>query len=103
LHSSGGVRIGRLCHGTAAVEAPRNFHFNKYELSVLRSEDSERQYIRNFMCHSYSGTMQKGAECVTKITKIIAGGTILYGSNGKVSNGEVMGRVQVPNLRRSER
>jgi hypothetical protein len=46
---------------------------------------------------------KKGQNVLPKTTKIIAGGMILYGANGKVSNGEVMGRVQVPNLRRSER
>jgi hypothetical protein len=29
------------------------------------------------MCHGYFGRMQKEAECVTKIAKIIVGGTFI--------------------------
>jgi hypothetical protein len=40
------------------------------------------------MPHRYFGRMQKEAECVTKIAKIIVGGTFIR-SDGKVPNGEV--------------
>jgi hypothetical protein len=54
------------------------------------------------MCHGYFGRMQKEAECVTKIEKIIVGG-IFIRLERWVPNGEIRAVRQVPNFRRSER
>src|SRR5260370_26107241 len=91
LHSSGKFESGVPGRGAAVNTAALSRTARTNEVTVI-GDAVEQQYIHNFMRNSYLGRMQRGAECVSKLTKIVAGGTILYGFNRRVSDGEVMGQ-----------
>jgi hypothetical protein len=72
-----------------------NFRAHTHRLSAQRNEDGEGS-ISIILCpQGISAGCKKRQNVLPKNTKIIAGGTILYGSNGKVSNGEGIRRAPV--------
>src|SRR5260370_38279173 len=89
LHSSGKFESGVPGRGAAVNTAALSRTARTNEVTVM-GDAVQQQYIHNFMRNSYLGGMQRGAECVTKLTKIVAGGTVLFVFKHRVFAGEVM-------------